>query len=208
MHCTSLTRAHLHAVLDEDAQEIQRLHSLSTRWLARSVLHSARALRTGQIMCRPYDIASEPRLYWQLMPELSFRLGERSFANHERQDSDVRALSDLKLKFYCLLAWQNLSPPTTVLTVQVRVFFGKARAGNPLDLALDRLLMPRGNDRQALCKVETGSVRQNGSEFPFPDSSGCAEIGHLKRSFQPIHQSARRPIADQFEPGEKVPTTP
>lgn len=140
MQCTLLTSGDQPTVLDEEALEMQRVCRLRARWLARAILQTARLLRAERVQHRPYDIANEARLYWQLIPELAYRLGERSFANHERQDDDVRALSNSQLKFYCLHAWQNLSRPTTVLAIQTRVFFQPASAGNPLSLALERLL--------------------------------------------------------------------
>lgn len=131
--------------IDGDRRETVRLYGLAPRWLARYLLTTVREIRK-QSSFGPYDCVYDPQLFWNLVPELAYRLGEQHFTVDERSDPEVRQLSDEQLRFNTLLALQHTSAQTYWRCAGARVFFCDVANGNPVVFALDHLVKPSPDD--------------------------------------------------------------
>ena len=120
--------------------EIVRLSSLDSRWLARALLRMARQLRVARLSEMAQQTQRNARLYWQLVPELAWRLGERTMRIGERTDGAISQLSDQDLRKSLLQALRESTP--TLDSHAGRVFFREINDGNPIVLALNRLVPP------------------------------------------------------------------
>lgn len=131
--------------IENDRRETKRLFELPPRWLARYLLTTVRSIRKHSRF-GPYDCVYDPQLFWNLVPETAFRLGESRFILDERSDPEVRQMSNEQLRFSTLLALQHTSALTYWNCAGARVFFCDVANGNPVVFALDHLVQPSPDD--------------------------------------------------------------
>jgi hypothetical protein len=65
--------------VEDDRRETERLFGLAPRWLARRLLVTARSIRQRSEKWMSHDVVYDAKLLWHLVPEVAYRLSERSF---------------------------------------------------------------------------------------------------------------------------------
>ena len=145
--------------LEYEEREALRLYRLPDRWLARELVRMARFMRSMEPRFGPYDNVYDATMFWHLVPEIAFRLGERQFVQYERSDPEIRKLTASNLRTRAGLSWGNCGSNNYRREPEGRMFFREACNGSPLVYALDRLVLP-GND-DVFCKriIEVSKFR-------------------------------------------------
>lgn len=131
------------AQAEADRAELVRLCGLDSPWLARALLRMVRALRVTQNTLMTEETKWQ-RLYWQLIPELAWRLGHPVVRIGERSDFMIPTLSDQALRDLTIETWRVCVASKDCPTEHL--FFRDEIAGNPLIIALDRLCPPPHDD--------------------------------------------------------------
>lgn len=147
MRKTAIARRRLNAarVAREQSEraELVRLCGLESRWLARALLRMVRELRIAD----QADVQKTGKfhlLYWQLVPELAWRLGETTLRTMERTDPEIRNLTDSALRRLIAETWKSCAADNE--GAPEHMLYREETTGNPLIIALDRLCAPRRKD--------------------------------------------------------------
>lgn len=145
--------------LVQEEREALRLYGLSDRWLARELIRMARVLRVMRPEFGPHDCVYDASVFWQIVPEIGFRLGERQFEQNERSNPEVRRLSNMALRIVAGISWRNCGAYAYRGTSEGRMFFREAVNGSPIVYALDRLALPDESDVIARHILEVSRYR-------------------------------------------------
>lgn len=153
--------------------EIVRLFNLPTRFLARALITHARDARARHpdFLSLNHHGGNETvsTLVWDIIPEISYRLGERSEIPGERRP-DVRAMTDARFRIHAgfvIMSCANIVfnderrirdpndiDPAEVLTHDVA-------NGNPVAFALDRVVPAHSYDKEDVLSRYTFEVSEN-----------------------------------------------
>jgi hypothetical protein len=174
--------------------EIARMFNLPTRFLARALIRHARDARTRH----PDFLALDPSegnrtvstLFWDIIPEICYRMGERSEIPGERR-AQVRTMTDARFRIhagYFIIGCANIVfndekrvrnrddvDPVEVLTHDVA-------NGNPVAFGLDRVVPARDFNKEDALSRYTKEVSENRGFQP-PHLMWEPEMqnyGHLK----------------------------
>jgi hypothetical protein len=142
-----------HARIGAIAREMERLHSLTDRWLAEELLRLARAARRecGVDVCSPHWHHTYPSAFlWHVVPRVARLLGAAHFLPNEDSDPELHLLhGGPPLRHVVGLYLQHTRLPKTIVpridpaTPDARDILGHVPAnGNPVAMALDRLATP------------------------------------------------------------------
>lgn len=178
-------------------QEIARLFCLSNRFLARALIGHARDARVWHPDFLALGAGPGTRnvstLVWDIIPEISHRLGEGTMLSGERS-LRVRGMSNGEFRIYAgqlimscaniiLDDWKRVRnhqaiDPLEVLTHDVA-------NGNPVAFALDRVAPARSSDQKDPLSCYTREISENrGFQPPFlmwtPEMQ---DYGHLPAPF-------------------------
>lgn len=132
--------------MELDQREALRLYRLPDRWLARELMRMARVLRAMEPRYGPYDNVYDASMFWHLIPEIAFRLGERQFVQDERSDPGIRKLPVTTLRSRAAISWMNCGSMAYLKVPESRMFFREVCNGSPIIYALDRLALPSTDD--------------------------------------------------------------
>jgi hypothetical protein len=142
----------LKAAVAAERDEVMRLWSLPDRFLAEDLLRKVRWVREAY----PSHFHRQPgamgnyttSFVWELVPEIAYRLGARSFGPQERTRADVRAADGVRLRHWLghslngmpeiRDAWNHLEGAANPWHVLTR----ECQNGNPVVFALDRIAPP------------------------------------------------------------------
>ncbi|TLX16419.1 hypothetical protein [Rhizobium sp. MHM7A] len=153
--------------------EIARLFNLPTRFLARALMRHARNARARH----PDFLALNPRegnktistLVWDIIPEISYRMGERSEIPGERQ-RHIRAMTDAQFRIhagYVIMSCANIilndekriRDPNDVDPIEVLTH--DVANGNPVAFALDRVVPAHSFNKEDVLSRYTQEVSEN-----------------------------------------------
>jgi hypothetical protein len=142
----------LKAAIAAERSEVMRMWCLPDRFLAEDLLRKVRWVREAY----PTYFHREPgamgtyttSFVWELVPEIAYRLGARSFSPQERTRSDVRAADGIRLRHW--LGHSLNGMPEIAETWDYseaganpwHVLTRECQNGNPVVFALDRIAPP------------------------------------------------------------------
>lgn len=129
--------------------ELRRIYALPDRWLAEELLRLARHCRNEfpeRLKAVDRNANYECSLVWDVVPEISKRLGSRSLTLNEASDpmvtgcdnSVLREYAGICLRFSALANWVDITHGASAAALLVRPVW----LGNPVAIALDRLAPP------------------------------------------------------------------
>lgn len=132
--------------------EVLRMWSLPDRFLAEDLLRKVRWAREAypsHFYRKPGDMGTYTTSFvWELIPEIAYRLGARSFVGQERTRSDVRAADGVRLRHWLghslngmpeiREAWDHPEGEANPWHLLTR----ECQNGNPVVFALDRVAPP------------------------------------------------------------------
>lgn len=129
--------------------ELRRIYALPDRWLAEELLRLARHCReefAQRLKAVDRNANYECSFVWDVVPEISKRLGSRSLTLHEASDpmvagcdnSVLREYAGICLRFSALADWVDITKAASATALLVRPVW----IGNPVAIALDRLAPP------------------------------------------------------------------
>jgi hypothetical protein len=130
--------------IENDRKVARRVFGLTDRWLAEYLLQEARALQVELCSARwkSTDDSCDAQYAWHIIPEIAKRLGARHFLAKERMNFEIRTLTAEKLRQRAIIAMTNLGVVARTHPLGCR----RAKNGNPVAIALDRLALPAANE--------------------------------------------------------------
>ena len=181
---------------DRVNSEIGRLFSLPTRFLARALVRHARNARDRHPdflalnACEGNKTMSA--LVWDVVPELCFRMGERSEIQGERR-AQVRAMSDTRFRTHAGFIIMGASGIFSDGQKRVRnahdvdpfeILTHDVANGNPVAFAIDRIVPAHNLRKEDVLSRYTQEVSGNrGFEPPYLMwEPQMQSYGHLKKT--------------------------
>ena len=183
----------LRARIDAEAQEMQRIFALPDRWLAVHLLKLCRQIRnnSAKYSQRGDHDTYNSALLWDVIPEVARRLGAPIQAD-ESMNREIRIAQGQALRDYVAACMANVSvgylkdSRTGDLVEPIDILFRESANGNPVLVALDRLVPPTPASTDAAARrlreisnvrghEETGAWHPSlNEEPPAPAVSGMA----------------------------------
>jgi hypothetical protein len=130
------------AALDAKYRAIDRLYSLTDRWLAEELLRLSRQIRQDNPQVQPSAQVCEASFLWHLVPEIARRLGATRFLTNERTDDVAVMYSASELREHTGYALRNMSQNALGRSPAVTLLLNEPCNGNPAAFALDRIAPP------------------------------------------------------------------
>lgn len=160
--------------IDAEAREIERIYGLPDRWLAEELLRLVRAVRsrTEYASRRPDSDTYNSTLLWDVIPEVARRLGGRLGLN-ESADADIRRSEGEAFRNFVSICITNVSTgylseaSRGELLDPVSILFHSFYNGNPVAIALDRVVPPAPDSGDFLAK-EMFTVSERRGHEPAP----------------------------------------
>ena len=145
--------------------EISRLHALPDRWLGEELLRLCREIRAAAMPFRE-EAGYNSFVMWDVVPEVAHRLGCR-LALNESQDFDLKRATGQDFRDLVAICVVNVATgylseaETDVARNPIDILFHDVANGNPVAMALDRLVPPTpvSNDRFARSIREVARIR-------------------------------------------------
>lgn len=149
----------LQAKIDAEAREIGRIYALPDRWLAAELIRLTRLVRsrTPYAARRPENDTYNSTLLWDVIPEVARRLGAPIELN-ESADANIRRSEGEVFREFVAACVTNASigylkdAERGELLDPVAILFHSFHNGNPIAVALDRIVPPTPESQDAFSR--------------------------------------------------------
>lgn len=148
--------------------EIRRLHALPDRFLAEELLRLCRGIRKA-LPSRDGRDGYNGAVLWDVVPEVAYRLGARLELN-ESTEFDLKRAVGQDFRDYVAICMVNVArsymseAETDGVRDPLDILFHDAANGNPVAMALDRLVPPTPHSTDRFARTVREVSRNRGME--------------------------------------------